>query len=416
MSKLILLILLFPFTQLLSNNNWVKVYTFDGFEIEHVEAFSKDTFLVATHFNKRRNGNITFEYALQMTTDIGKSWKMIYQDSTSLDDIPKEAQRIVDLKTTESSIITLLRKDGYILYSKDFGNKWDSVKTSYDYNNVGLIERFHNKILAYYKYTDSLFIFDLDSKKLETIYFPRPVFDGVNEDYLNLTAFSMLSDNYFIFSANRNTYDTNYSYSYISEDRGKTWKLYDRPNVARGYYFINNKLGYSCGDINKTTNPAKPYYSSIDKTTDGGKTWSNIYKGEEYVSFRQITKRGNSFVCLDLNSFYPRSSDNLTDWEVDSVNNDKSNDAIPYDIDCDNVGNCIFANRFNYIQRILSSKSSVTIIPFEDYEYNYEYYDLYGKKIENIRGDSDLPNGLYLKVYLNKNNKIEKTKKLLITN
>lgn len=412
---LITILLLASFSQLLANNNWEKAYEFERFNLEHVEYLSPNSFIISTNFNSERNGNITFEYALQLTKDMGKTWKRIYQDSTSVSDIPKQALRIVDLKVNENGIITLLREDGYILFSKDEGEKWDSVKTSISSNKVGLMQTNKNSVLIYYKRTDSLFFLDLDTKKIETIYFPEPVFKG-GEETLNITGFAYLTENNIIFSCNKTNSDTTFNYTYLTTDRGENWDYYERENSVGALYFIDENLGYSCGVNNLTTNPQKNFYACIDKTTDGGKTWENLYLGEPNIIFREIEKAGNQFICLTKYTLFPRSSTNMMEWEVDSVVNAITSSGPPMDVACDGDGNCIMVMRAGHIQKLVNASTSVVEIPNLDSDYFVEYYDLQGNKMRNVIADSDLPNGLYLKAFRDKNNVIAKTEKLIITN
>lgn len=425
---IIILAFLSSFSITFAENSWEKVYEFEKHQLENMSSLSKDTFLISTYFNSRRNGNITFEYALKMTTDVGVTWKNIYQDSTSPYDIPIQAQRIVDVEVTDNNNIIFLRQDGYILYTSDFGSQWDSVKTSFVDEKVGVIRIFKNKVLAYFQYTDSLFIFDSNNKKIESIYFQLPLFNGEEGKILNFTDFEFLSDNNIIFAFNYTTEDTTYNFTYITNDKGKTWNLYERENTVTDYSFITNKVGYSCGTHKFTsriydpiTKTGKFYFASVDKTTDDGVTWENVFISEDNVFFREMTISDNMIICLPkypLNLNYeinPYSSSNLIDFEIDSIANENPRGGTPREIACDDFGNCILIQDRSHVHRILNPKSSVIEIPIISDDYLVEYYDLQGNRIDGIRNESNLNSGLYLKVFKDKSNQIIKTDKLIIT-
>lgn len=416
MKNILILILELSSSQLFANNNWVKVYDFESYDIEHIESFSKDTFVISTYFNMKRNGNITFEYALWLTTDLGESWNMIYQDSTSVEDIPKEAQRIADLNVSKTGVISFIRQDGFILFSEDYGNTWDSVSTSYNKVKVGLISNYNNKLLINYKRTDTLFFFDLDSKSLETIYLPPPLYNDNPEDELGILGFTLIDENRIIYSLQKSVSDSIIGFSYISEDRGKTWTIYERSNIAFDYYFVNSQIGYSCGESFLVSETGTISFSSIDKTIDGGKTWTNLYIGESDVSFRQIINNKNIFICLPQYKINPWSSNDLINWQKDSISVEVTDGGPNVDVSCDDYGNCLMIQRSDHIHRILNPESSI-----EDYHSNDEnishidYYDLKGNNLGKIERENDLNTGLYIKAYKDKYNNIIKSEKLIIT-
>jgi hypothetical protein len=385
----------------------------DKYNLRHINAFSKDTFVLATYYNTKRNGNITFENALWLTTDVGETWKMIYQDSVAIIDFnapPKFSQTILDVDVNDNSVISFLREDGYIFFSRDYGQTWDSVSTPNTKKKYGKIAMNKNKLVARFYNTDTLYYLDIDTKAIESIYM-APAEDNLIGEVLNLV---LLDDDNIIYSTITPSVSST-KYTHITEDRGKTWTLYPRPNYAYDYYFVDSKLGYSCGETYLEDSLGVSSFASFDKTTDGGKTWENMYKGEKEIGFTDLAKNRSSFVCIARYEINPWSTSNFIDWEVDSIGTPVTDGGAPLDITCDDYGNCLMIQRTDNIQRTRDPQMSVRDGRTVSNTYqSIEYYDMRGNNLTDVINEGGMSSGFYMKVYKNRYGNIVKTEKLII--
>lgn len=414
MLKSSLILIFVAVSQLFASNNWEIVYKMENYNLIYIKSFSKDTFVLSTYYNRQRNGNITFENAIWLTTNVGESWKMIYQDSTSVADVPRMSQSILDMDVSENSIISFLREDGYILFSKDYGATWDSVKTAYEKMKNGRIDSYKNKLIARYKTTDSLYFLNFDTKELNAIKLPAPDYKDIPNNTMKLYNLSFNSDDNIIFSVLRSFPDT-ISFTLVTKDRGKTWKLFERRNNAYDFYFVNNELGYSCGTKYVSKNNELTSFPVFDKTTDGGETWENVYKGIEGSFFTDFAKNSNSFICIPVNSVAPISTENIPSWDLDTVTVPFTQGGASLDIACDDYGNCLMIQYHDNIHRLLSPPTSVSEeIPYSKDYSQIEYYDLSGHFLRDVKNVVGLNNGLYLKVYKDRNDNIVKVEKLVV--
>ncbi|MCB0702663.1 MAG: hypothetical protein R2863_06960 [Candidatus Kapaibacterium sp.] len=421
--KTLIITIIFSFSHLYANNNWEKIYEFGKqYDLKAIESFSKDTFILSTYFNSKRNDNITWEYALWITTDVGESWKMIYQDSTGVEDIPKMAQQIVRLHVSDNSVISFIREDGYFVYSKDYGETWDSVKAlhsemKFTLSNYSNLDSYGNKYIFTYKGIDTLYYYDLDTKELKSSYLPPPYYnDDPNLMIVLLNGYELLGDDYIMCSARKFFADSVLGFTYISEDRGKTWDLYDRKNVAFKHSFIDNKLGYSCGVNYTKVDTGIVFSPSIDKTTDGGKTWSNLYVGEPDYEFVTFAKNRNSYIAITRYNINPWSSDILFDWERDSISVPVTDGGTISGVSCDDFGNCLVIQRVDHVHRILNPESSIEDYISTNENISYiDYYDFNGNNLGKIKSENDLNTGLFIKAFKDKYNNIIKSEKLIIT-
>ncbi len=413
-----------------SQVEWELSKEFENFKISEIESFSKDTFVFAAEYNSLRNGNITFEWSMHLTTDNGNTWSRIYQDSTSIADLPREPLKIRDMEITKNGTFAFTREDGYLFTSKDYGNSWDSLLIFLPFERSTLLDSFEESIACY---TNDGYIIIYDTESKDTSHINIADHNIVFENDVVLlfaTKLIMHNNNFFSFLLTDITADSSYSYIHLTKDRGKTWEIIDNPRFYVDVLFVEENIIYGCGSTKPTESGKGDFTGVIDKSTDGGKTWMTVVNGKQIdyffdVQYFQSLYMNSEYIICAAKTFNSLSTKIGNDnWQFDNLEPTTfENSGFMVDIACDDYGNCLAACQNNYILRNIRSESSISLYNdnnFFEYSsvsiYSYDGQLIFNSSSEFDLGNLYLPPGLYMKVFWNKYGKFIKSEKFIKSN
>jgi hypothetical protein len=411
-----------------SQVKWELAKDIHGFNNLNIEAFTKDTFVISSYYNTLRNGNITFEWALQLTKDRGNTWEYIYQDSTSVADIPRQPLRIDALEVTENSVIAFTREDGFLFVSKDYGNTWDSLLIFEPFGRGSRLDSYKNKIVIY-TYDNYIITYNTDTG--DTTHIDIPKFDLKNEDAKLLMVEQLhIKDANFLYLVYTDiTKDSSYSYLYLTKDRGKTWTLSRNNHYYKDMIFLSDSVVYGCGSTSPTESGKGDFSGVIDKSTNGGKTWKTLINGANadtavFISyFLDFYTNNDLIICTPqtYNSISAKVGEDI--WQFDNIKpTDFRNSGWMNDVAIDKEGNIMATFESHYIVRNVNPPSTV-VETISDKSFNYSklyIYNISGQIVsESRKGSSintlELPDGAYFLIYIDDNYNVLKTDKLIIT-
>ncbi len=255
---------------------------------------------------------------LDLTTDGGNTWKVIFTDTSFFQNNPFKlyiANNYMSFDFIAPGTIILSRDSGIVFKSYDMGNKW--VEEIYD-----------DSILRSYKMIDSDKGFKFEIKrnsKLLNIFYTYnsgniwnklDVPDKVKWDLFLIKGITQNGDMYFFTQNEENGLVLNWVL-----DSGKTWKhiLYGSVLEFKDILFINDKIGYA---VRHDKNDSGFIQQVILKTTNSGETWFNILDlDNKYGGLSKITSFDDNHLLVTgtYTNWIFRTSDAGITWNMDRI-------------------------------------------------------------------------------------------------
>ena len=416
-SFLLFLTFLFTISSYSQHKKWEVIQEFENFMQLDIESFSLDTFVVSKYYSTTRNENFTWEWSIHLTPDRGETWTRVYQDSTGIEDIPRQPDRIQEIEVNDH-VLSMIRDDGYFLTTYDYGETWDSILVFEPYERTTHLTSF-GKYIACFAFNNNILLYDIYTKDTSTINCPYwgDVIDLNLNDNLNLKSFRVINDSTINMILSIQSTDTSYSFLYYTTNWGKSWDYYQFPKYYQDVIQLEDGTMYACGSTWPNQKGDGNDTGVIEKSTDNGKTWLNLYSSNEFNYILEF-ERYNEVLYATTNTEYMLAGNIIDEvWsEIEIVNfEDFFAGGKVRNIECDNNGNCLSVSDSRLVSRSIDSKTTIVDsdhVNINELNLDYDVYSINGNQIEE---SENLPSGVYFKVYKDKNNNYVRTEKLIIT-
>lgn len=271
-TKLIILVIILNLEILASAPNWKFIDS---------KYFTKDDVTMTINCIDSSDCILGSAYATSLckllrTTDAGKTWKLLYDESKT-PPYPNPYY-FVNMKYFSKTNLYIVYRDGYIKHSKNLGKNWDTIPISGPYK-IG-------QGLKYFSMSDTLtgmvcdvFGYYITQDGWITTQFIKDTLGSITGCWMHsIDTFAVLR----IKSINSNPGGSIYSHT---SDRGKTWK---HDSIADLYYlhnvfFLDRQHGWIAASLDNGVGDQK--YDAIFFTNNGGSSWTLIYKEENQPIF-----------------------------------------------------------------------------------------------------------------------------------
>ncbi|TAL69423.1 MAG: hypothetical protein EPN82_06205 [Bacteroidetes bacterium] len=236
--------------------------------------------------------NISNYNIIKRTNDGGKSWNMIYSDTTKLEKWESFAYPSKDKIIIAGEDKEIIYKEKYKKYDKEYGlliisndsgKSWSKINLDSNSRLSDLTMLDAQYGIAYkialgnyfnpdaYDTNDSILITEDGWKSWSAVPIPYELKDKI----MQLKCFEKN-----IFFMKIFDYNADKSNLYISEDGGLNWTISDAPYYSEKIKFIDRNTGWAIGRTD-----------TIFKTTNGGQTWSfqrNIEPGTSWKVYTDL--------------------------------------------------------------------------------------------------------------------------------
>lgn len=319
MKYLLFIIILLPFDNLLSK---------DVYKIEKSYSFSQDiaspiyiSCLDEINCILLRADNYSTGIMLEKTTDGGKTWILIYADTSfkSSDSIYLPNYWGVACEYFEDGKIIIFTNRGHIIISEDFGESFTHYPQIDNYEHLSFIMLDYEKALttsqAFSHLPDSKnqYLKSIDGcKSWETINIP----DSISERYFFGGLYKQKDKSLIIYC--ETIYglerDSTKNYFYHTDFDGSFWNFLEVPKYVNYIYFFDKNEAFATGKVQISNQYSDTAYTS--KTYDGGKTWvvkSKTTWPNEMFSSRLVHNDSNIFISGSGFGFL-KSTDRGESW------------------------------------------------------------------------------------------------------
>jgi photosystem II stability/assembly factor-like uncharacterized protein len=274
MKKLLILILFINYISL--SSDWRLVEEFDNTptwkysSVQSIHCLDKNNcFALVDHAKVGDAG-----WQLYISNNQGRTWEIIYKSNVQMSPSVEEAQSpypgyyfilsnystFIEKSTDGGETFRKIILDPDSHYPKNIGMYDTSIGFLTNSNSIYLTKDGWETFERHPKQSSYSPIF-LDSNTIAMTSFCKPPLDTQNH---------MAFVKYHI---NENSWDTLFYF----ESEFKVWG----DNVTN-LFFINDSLGFGCGDRVDFSLPSGQYLDIIYKTTDGGHNWTLIHKEYQY--------------------------------------------------------------------------------------------------------------------------------------
>lgn len=111
--------------------------------------------------------------------------------------------------------------------------------------------------------------------------------------------------------------------------------------------------------------------------------------GEPDYEFVTFEKNRNSYIAITRYNINPWSSDNLFDWEWDSISVQITDGGTISSVSYDDYGNCLMIQSSDHVLRILNPESSVEeYLTTDENISQIDYYDIRGVRLNKIKNEN----------------------------